>query len=288
MRLITLEEHYRSERVNKEIGEAGDYFRTANSAGERMAAGRLANLSELGERRLADMDKAGIDIQVLSHTHPSPEILPAARAIPLCRIVNEELGEAVARYPRRFAAFATLVLTAHPVSELRRSSRSQPPDPNETPRRAYGAHPAWQVISREKTSIGGSPLQQLLPRPHRLIARQVEGADPVGMFELRRMDDGIANVEQLLPSGRNQHGGMSGRVARRGKDQYSRRDFCRPLEQAQAVPGGHQVITNAGRHHGLQRTDAIYRVRLPAGTGFRRLSRTRTPCRIMTTAAFGN
>jgi len=100
MRLITLEEHYRSERVNREIGEAGDYFRTANSAGERMAAGRLANLSELGERRLADMDKAGIDIQVLSHTHPSPEILPAARAIPLCRIVNEELGEAVARYPK--------------------------------------------------------------------------------------------------------------------------------------------------------------------------------------------
>jgi hypothetical protein len=73
-----------------------------------MAAGRLANLSELGERRLADMDKAGIDIQVLSHTHPSPEILPATRTIPLCRIVNEELGEAVARYPRRFAAFATL------------------------------------------------------------------------------------------------------------------------------------------------------------------------------------
>jgi len=86
MRLITLEEHYRSQRVNKEIGEAGDYFRTANSAGERMAAARLANLSELGERRLADRDKAGIDIQVLSHTHPSPEILPAARAIPLCRL----------------------------------------------------------------------------------------------------------------------------------------------------------------------------------------------------------
>ena len=51
MRRITLEEHYRSERVNKEIGAAGDYFRTANSAGERMAGGRLANLSEIVGRR---------------------------------------------------------------------------------------------------------------------------------------------------------------------------------------------------------------------------------------------
>jgi predicted TIM-barrel fold metal-dependent hydrolase len=108
MRLITLEEHYRSESVDREIGAAGDYFRIANTAGEKIAAERLANLSELGERRLADMDRAGIDMQVLSHTHPSPEILPAARAIPLCRRVNDELAEAVARHPTRFAAFASL------------------------------------------------------------------------------------------------------------------------------------------------------------------------------------
>ena len=108
MRLIALEEHYRSRQVDAEIGEAGNYFRTANTAGERMAAERLANLGELGERRIADMDKAGIDVQVLSHTHPSPEILEAARAIPLCQRVNDEMAEAVRRYPTRFAAFATL------------------------------------------------------------------------------------------------------------------------------------------------------------------------------------
>ena len=125
MRLITLEEHYRSERANAEIGEAGNYFRAANSAGERMAAERLANLSELGERRLADMDKAGIDMQVVSHTHPSPEILPAARAIPLCRIVNDEIAEAVARYPKRFAGFATLPVADPPAAaaELERAVR---------------------------------------------------------------------------------------------------------------------------------------------------------------------
>jgi predicted TIM-barrel fold metal-dependent hydrolase len=108
MRLIALEEHYRSRRVDAEIGEAGNYFRTTNSAGESMAQDRLANLSELGERRIADMDRCGIDVQVLSHTHPSPEILEAARAIPLCSRVNDEIAEAVARYPKRFAGFATL------------------------------------------------------------------------------------------------------------------------------------------------------------------------------------
>ena len=108
MRLIALEEHYRSRRVDAEIGEAGNYFRTTNSAGEKMAQDRLANLSELGERRIADMDRCGIDVQVLSHTHPSPEILEAARAIPLCSLVNDEIAEAVARYPTRFAGFATL------------------------------------------------------------------------------------------------------------------------------------------------------------------------------------
>ncbi|MBV9679542.1 MAG: hypothetical protein JO185_24610 [Acidobacteriaceae bacterium] len=55
MRLITLEEHYRSPQVDGEIGEAGDYFRSMNTAGEK-AAQRLVNLSDLGERRLADMD----------------------------------------------------------------------------------------------------------------------------------------------------------------------------------------------------------------------------------------
>ncbi|MBV9224865.1 MAG: amidohydrolase [Acidobacteriaceae bacterium] len=107
MRLITLEEHYRSPQVDGEIGEAGDYFRSMNTAGEK-AAQRLVNLSDLGERRLADMDRAGIDLQVLSYTVPSPEILESSRAVPLAQRANDEMAEAVRRHPKRFAAFATL------------------------------------------------------------------------------------------------------------------------------------------------------------------------------------
>jgi predicted TIM-barrel fold metal-dependent hydrolase len=125
MRLIALEEHYRSKQVDAEIGEAGDYFRTMNSAGEVIAGHRLSNLTDLGERRIADMDRGGIDVQVLSHTHPSPEILEASRAIPLCRRVNDEVAEAVARYPTRFAGFAALPVADPPAAarELERAVR---------------------------------------------------------------------------------------------------------------------------------------------------------------------
>ena len=105
MRLITLEEHYRSKQVDAEMGN--NYFRDMNTAGERMMK-QLSDLTDLGEQRIADMDKNGIDLQVLSHTVPSPEILEPARAIPLSQRVNDEIREAIGRYPARFAGFATL------------------------------------------------------------------------------------------------------------------------------------------------------------------------------------
>ena len=105
--------------------------------------------------------------------------------------------------------------------------------------------------AREKTPVGHGPLQQLLARAHRFRGRQIEDAGPIRMFELRRVNQCVAHVEQLLPSRRNQHGGMPGCVARRGKHQYARRDFRRPIEQAQAVPRGRYVIPNGGRHHSL-------------------------------------
>jgi predicted TIM-barrel fold metal-dependent hydrolase len=101
MRIIALEEHYRSPYAE----EMGEHYYRRFDHGTGPLAERLANV---GAERIADMDKHGIDMQVLSHTAPSPEILPADRAIPLCRRVNDELAEAVARYPGRLAAFASL------------------------------------------------------------------------------------------------------------------------------------------------------------------------------------
>ena len=64
------------------------------------------------DERLADMDATGIDQQVLSAVMPTPEMLPAEAAKPLAAKANEQLHRMVEDNPDRFAAFATLPVTA--------------------------------------------------------------------------------------------------------------------------------------------------------------------------------
>ena len=64
-------------------------------------------LHDTGEARLRDMDAAGIDIQVLSHTAPSLQKISDG-AVELARRVNERLADIVKTAPTRYAAFAAL------------------------------------------------------------------------------------------------------------------------------------------------------------------------------------
>lgn len=80
-------------------------------------------LLELGDERLARMDAAGVDVEVLSITTPGTQPLPAADAVPLARDANDVLADAVRRHPDRYAAFATLPTPdpAAAADELRRA-----------------------------------------------------------------------------------------------------------------------------------------------------------------------
>jgi predicted TIM-barrel fold metal-dependent hydrolase len=62
---------------------------------------------ETGEPRLADMDAASIDMQVLSYGG-FPQLLPVAQSIDLNRAANDRLALAAQAHPARFAGFATL------------------------------------------------------------------------------------------------------------------------------------------------------------------------------------
>lgn len=66
-------------------------------------------LCDLDEGRIADMDKHGITVQVLSNL--STQQVPADVAADLVRSANDTLAAAVRRHPSRFAAFAALPTT---------------------------------------------------------------------------------------------------------------------------------------------------------------------------------
>src|SRR5262245_27500010 len=99
MRVISIEDHF----WTPEIEEA---FRTQRNADATSASPLGADLADLGERRHAAMDAAGIDFQVISHTTPGVQTLELERAVPLAREANDRLAAAVAEHPDRFAGFA--------------------------------------------------------------------------------------------------------------------------------------------------------------------------------------
>lgn len=63
--------------------------------------------TDVGAGRIADMDRHGIDMQVVSYSS-SPQLAPLAQAIDLTRAANDRLAEAVHANPTRFGGFATL------------------------------------------------------------------------------------------------------------------------------------------------------------------------------------
>jgi uncharacterized protein len=98
VRTITLEEHFATPAFLD-----GPGARTKERPQEL-----LDQLCDLGERRIADMDAAGIDVQVLSLTAPGVDQLDATEAVKLAHDTNDILADAVRRHPSRFAGFATL------------------------------------------------------------------------------------------------------------------------------------------------------------------------------------
>lgn len=99
MRTITLEEHFATP----------DF---ARGPGGHLAAawgqGTLDVLCDLGDGRIAAMDAAGIDVQVLSLTSPGLEQLSLSEAPRWARSINDRVASAIAEHPTRLRGFAAL------------------------------------------------------------------------------------------------------------------------------------------------------------------------------------
>jgi uncharacterized protein len=111
MRTIALEEHFATEGFMGGPGRELRALAASAKAHPKVAAGyaRLVEgLCDLGEGRVAAMDDAGVNVQVLSLTSPGVEQLDAPEAVAIAREANDVLAEAARRRPDRLAGFAAL------------------------------------------------------------------------------------------------------------------------------------------------------------------------------------
>jgi len=115
MRVLTLEEHFATPAF---LDGPGRHFKERAQAARALPqtavsyATIIEQLCDISERRIAEMDAAGIDMQVLSLVSPGTEQLAAADAVAIAREANDRLADAVRRHPTRFAGFATLPTAA--------------------------------------------------------------------------------------------------------------------------------------------------------------------------------
>lgn len=119
MQKIDFEAHFWIQEYIKSMYGNKGYPRFANEVeGRRLwyngAVGQpfpdalLNKLLELGEKRIEDMDRCGVDVQVISISAPGIEQLDPDLGTELARKANDTLYEVTNRYPKRIMGYAAL------------------------------------------------------------------------------------------------------------------------------------------------------------------------------------
>jgi 2,3-dihydroxybenzoate decarboxylase len=98
-RIVAIEEHFISPTMAKE-------YTGHHKLSPFMHSTR--RLEDLGIARIREMDEAGIDVQVISHLQPGPQVFPPDMSVALAREANNILHEGILLRPDRFAGFAAL------------------------------------------------------------------------------------------------------------------------------------------------------------------------------------
>ena len=122
MKTITLEEHFSTEEQldllrsiveNKypvpEVAEEENMLdRELPFLYPSIRQDAVNKLLDIGEGRIREMDKAGIDMQVLSLVSPGVQVFDAVAGTAMAKKVNDKLSEVVRKYPERFGGLASL------------------------------------------------------------------------------------------------------------------------------------------------------------------------------------
>lgn len=119
MRIIDLEAHFYTEdylkylRSRKDVPfeevRENDYRLWMTSKLWAPRSQKLeAKLLDMGEARIAEMDAAGVDIQVLSLCIPGCDHFEPADGLTMARSTNDELADAIKKYPDRYVGLAAM------------------------------------------------------------------------------------------------------------------------------------------------------------------------------------
>lgn len=102
------------------FGSLMGFYLQADAERPRSVRRRLA---DLGEERLADMDSAGIDHQIVSLTSPGTQVFKQDQAREFATLANERISQACAAHPQRLSGLAAVAFqdVSAAVSELERA-----------------------------------------------------------------------------------------------------------------------------------------------------------------------
>jgi predicted TIM-barrel fold metal-dependent hydrolase len=124
MRIVTLEDHFATPMMNaKRPPLPGGTADGLAARGRQLGHDIETELLDLTTSRVAAMDAAGIDLQIVSLTMPGTEAYAADAAIPMAADANDRLAAAVTSRPGRLAGFAALP-TADPAAAAKELDRA--------------------------------------------------------------------------------------------------------------------------------------------------------------------
>lgn len=127
---IDLHCHYYPSRFIEELKRSSGRTRIeTDSSGELMIVSRGGRSGPITEEmhnlelRLDELERCGMDMQVLSMPHPGVDFLEGPMAADCAAMINEEIAWAAKKYPGKFMGFATLSFQEidRAIGELRRS-----------------------------------------------------------------------------------------------------------------------------------------------------------------------
>lgn len=122
MRVVALEEHFTIPSLVARIDPEATARRGFPPGFGNFLGDQLA---DVGEQRIAEMEEAGVSMQVLSLTGPGADLVKGGEGVALARAINDGLANAVKARPDRLAGFAHLPMNSPDAAadELERTVR---------------------------------------------------------------------------------------------------------------------------------------------------------------------